>query len=307
MVAVFGPTGTGKTALALELADRIPCRLISCDALQVYRNFDRATAKPQGDERRHPWALIDAFPPELDINLGEWVRAAERELEAAWGTGRLPVVVGGTGLYLRGLLKGVAEAPARDPAQRQRLLALADRRGVPFLHRILGRLDPPTARRLRPNDRQRIVRALEVRLATGHSLTRLQDRGWERPDRFRCLKVGLDLPRELLYERLDQRVDRFFAQGLVDEVRSLLHERGVPPAANAFRAIGYREVLAWLFEGEARPIEEVIAAVKQHTRNYAKRQLTWFRRESPAFWIDPRVEGGADALAAAVKKFLAEA
>ncbi len=304
LVAIFGPTGTGKTALAADLADLVPCRLISCDAVQVYRGLDAATAKPRGREARHPWALVDVAEPARDFNLGDWVRAAEAEVADAWSRGLVPVVAGGTGMYLRGLLKGVAEAPPRDAALRARLAARADERGVPYLHRLLRRLDPEGAARLAPGDRQRLVRALEVRLRAGASLSALQGGGWQGPDRYRVLRVGLTLPREELSPRLDARVETFFRDGLVDEVRRLLGPGGVPPAANAFRAIGYREVVGVLAAGAAPDERALVADVQRATRQYAKRQRTWFRSEEGTAWHDPREPELAARLAAEVRDWV---
>lgn len=299
LVAIFGPTGSGKTALACALADRLPCHLISGDALQVYRDLNAATEKPRGDEARHSWALIDCVEPGVDFNLGDWVRRAEREVRWAWAAGRLPVVAGGTGMYLRGLLKGVAPAPARDERLRERLLARAEGRGVPSLHRLLRRLDPATAARLGPNDRQRLVRALEVRVAAGASLHGLQKGGWEGPDRFAVLRVGLELPRPLLYERINRRVTGYLTSGLVAEVRWLLEERRVPRDANAFRALGYRETLRWFLGGPGGgERQELEAEIQTNTRHYAKRQVTWFRREPATLWADPRDPSLPDRVAA---------
>ena len=301
VVAIYGATGTGKTRLAVELADRLPCRLISCDALQVYRDFRVATEKPRGAEARHPWALVDWVEPTRDVNLGDWVRAAEAEIRAAQAAGEVPVVVGGTGLYLRGLLKGVAAAPARDPLLRRRLAALAEWHGAPFLHRVLSRLDPATAARLGPRDRQRIVRALEVRVGSGSSLASLQGGGFTRPDRFATYRVGLALPREALYQRLDARAAGYLAAGLVEEVRWLLETRRVPRSANAFRALGYREVLACLdAPPEAGGEAALLERIQRNTRRYAKRQATWFRGEAGTTWYDPREPDLPDRLAARI-------
>ncbi len=310
IVALFGATGTGKTGLACEIADRIPCHLISCDALSVYRGLDAATAKPRGDEARHAWALVDVAEPTTDVNLGAWVRAAETEVAWAWHSGRVPLVVGGTGLYLRGLLKGVAPAPPRDATLRARLAGRAAERGVPYLHRVLARLDPRTAARLRPTDPQRVIRALEVRLLTGDSLAELQGEGWRGPDRWPVLRFGLEVPREELYPRLDARVDGFFARGLVAEVRWLLGPGGVPAGSNALSGIGYREVAAAVATGPAAPAPRnaagLVEAVRLSTRHYAKRQETWFRREIPAERHDPREPGLADRLAARIAAWCRE-
>ncbi len=301
IVAIFGATGTGKTGLACAIADLLPCHLISCDALAVYRGLDAATAKPRGDEARHAWALVDVAEPTGNFNLGAWVRAAEAEIAWAWHSGRVPVVVGGTGLYLRGLLKGVAPAPPRNETLRARLAERAAARGVPYMHRLLARLDPRTAARLRPTDPQRVIRALEVRLLTGESLAALQGDGWRGPDRWPVLRIGLDLPRELLYPRLDTRVEGFFARGLVAEVRWLRGPGRVPDTSNALCGIGYREVAAALAPDAAAPgphdERTLVEAVRLSTRHYAKRQETWFRREIPAERHDPRAPGLAERLA----------
>jgi tRNA dimethylallyltransferase len=195
-------------------------------------------------------------------------------------------------MYLRGLLKGVAPAPRRDRELRSRLLALDARHGSPWLHRVLGRLDAGSASRIGPNDRQRIVRALEVLLASGDSLAALQRRGWEGPDRWPVLRIGLRMDRVALYARLEARVARFFARGLIEEVLELIGPRGVPSDANALRAIGYREVVRacrrlpdgeWVFAGDEEQVRDEVA---QSTRRYAKRQLTWFRREPDTLWLD---------------------
>ena len=289
LLAVFGATGTGKTDLALRIADRLPCHLISCDAVQVYRDLRAATAKPRGAENRHPWAMISVVEADRAINLGEWVRMAEAEARWAWSSGRLPVVVGGTGLYLRGLVKGVAKAPPRDDAVRARLTSLADKHGTRFLHRVITRLDPKTAEGLMPGDRQRLIRALEV-VVSGLSLRELQGEGWRGPDRFDVLRIGLRLPREVLYTRLDARVEAFFRDGLSAECRWLLERRRLPPTAHAWKAIGYRDLLDRLEGRSAGGEEEMIRRVQQSTRRYAKRQETWFRGESPTQWFDPEHE-----------------
>jgi tRNA dimethylallyltransferase len=303
VVALFGPTGTGKTALACAIAERVPCRLISCDAVQVYRGLEAASAKPTADERRGEWALVDWVEPTQDVNMGAWVRAAEAEIREAHRRGLVPLVAGGTGLYLRGLAKGVAEAPARDEALRRRLRRLAARHGGPeWLHRVLRRLDPELAAQLGARDEQRVVRGLEVRLRTGRALSEMQGGGWRGPDRWPLLRVGISVPREVLYPRLDRRVELFFAAGLVAEVRDLLEREGLPAEANALRGLGYREVTDWLTgRSEARSLDEVVEEVQRNTRRYAKRQMTWFRKETPATWHDAREPDLAERIARAIE------
>lgn len=264
--------------------------------MQVYRGFDAATAKPTVEERRRvPHHLVDVIDPGRDFTLAEYVALASEALRDVSQRGRVPVVVGGTGLYLRGLLRGIVAAPARVGPLRERLRSLARRYGTPRLHRWLARLDPGSASRLPPRDTQRIVRALEIALAGGATWSeRLGAEGtWARgEDRHAALKVGLDLDRGELARRLEDRVALFFRQGLVEEVRALL-ERGVPPHANAFKAIGYREVLAAIAarEDPAAAMASVLVA----TRRYAKRQRTWFRKESGVIWLDAAI--GAESLA----------
>ncbi len=286
LLVVVGPTGTGKSALALALAETLGGEIVGCDAVQVYRGFDCATAKPSADERRRvPHHLIDCADPRVDFSLADYVRSAEQALAAIRGRGRVAVVTGGTGLYLRGLLAGVLPAPARDPALRARLRSILDRGGARHLRRLLARLDPGSAARIAPRDTQRLARALEL-AAGGRSWSErlAADGTWAAGgERMPSLKIGLDTDRGLLGARLDERVDRFFDGGLIDEVRALL-DAGVPPQANAFKAIGYREVLA-AFAAGSDP-ETTRPAVKRSTRRYAKRQRTWFRKERGIVWLD---------------------
>lgn len=236
--------------------------------------------------------------PRRDYSLADYVRDADAAIASIAARGRLPIVAGGTGMYLRGLLRGIVDAPARDPALRERLRRAAARFGSARLHRRLERCDPESARRLAPADAQRVARALEIALAGGASWSqRLREAGsWASGvERYRALKVVLDLPSEALAARLDARVDGFFAAGLVAEVKDLLAS-GVPASANAFKAIGYREVLRALSAG-ADP-EGVAEEVRKATRRYAKRQRTWFRGERDAVRVD--AAGGLEAAVDAI-------
>jgi len=224
--------------------------------------------------------------PEDDFTLARFVGRAERVLESVCGRGAQPILVGGTGMYLRGLLRGIVPAPEVDPALRQRLREMHERRGDQAMHRWLERVDPDSAARIEPGDRQRVGRALEWWLASRTRWSEfLESQGtWSNQvERYRCLKLGLDADPEWLNPRLERRVDRFFAAGLVEEVRSLL-DSGVSPECNAFQAIGYREVAHALRAGHS--MEDVIDRVKIHTRRYAKRQRTWFRKEPGVVWLD---------------------
>jgi len=284
------------------LAETLGGELIGCDALQVYRRFNVATAKPTAADRgRVPHHLVDVLDPEDDFTLARFVGRAERVLESVHGRGAQPILVGGTGMYLRGLLRGIVPAPEIDPALRRRLGEMHERRGPRAMQRWLARVDPNSAARIQPGDRQRVGRALEWWIASRTRWSeRLESRGtWtEQAERYRCLKLGLDADPEWLKPRLDQRVERFFAAGLVDEVRSLL-DSGVSPECNAFQAIGYREVAHALRAGDS--MEDLIDRVKIHTRRYAKRQRTWFRGEPGVVWLDASASPSAllaDGLAA---------
>jgi tRNA dimethylallyltransferase len=286
LLVVLGPTGTGKSDLALSLAGALDGEIVGCDAVQVYRGFDRATAKPSlGDRRRVVHHLVDSVDPGIDFSLADYVRDAEIAIEAIRGRGRLPIVVGGTGLYLRGLLRGVMPAPPRDPQLRARLRRVVERGGHARLRRWLARRDPDSAARIAAGDTQRTIRALEMLLSDANWSQRLASSGtWtEGDERFVSLKIGLDTDRESLGARLDARVERFFEEGLVEEVRDLLG-RGVPRTANAFKAIGYREVLRAIEEGTTAG--SVVDEVRKNTRRYSKRQRSWFRKEPGVVWLD---------------------
>jgi tRNA dimethylallyltransferase len=286
LLVIVGPTGTGKSEVALEVAERIGGEIVGCDAIQVYRSLDAATAKPGPEARRRvPHHLVDYVDPRTDHSLADWLRDAERVVREIAERGHTPVVVGGTGMYLRGLLRGIVDAPARQVELRRRLYGMAARHGSRRLHRWLARRDPASALRLGPGDTQRIVRALELVLTGEPWSRRLAVQGtWARGvERYASCKLGLDLDRRTLHARLDARVDRFFENGLVEEVRALLRS-GVHPSANAFKAIGYREAVSAIARGEdpAGVRAEVAAA----TRRYAKRQRTWFRGEPGVVWLD---------------------
>lgn len=291
LLVILGPTAVGKSDLAVRICGRLAGEIVSVDSMQVYRGLDRGTSKPDAETRaRVPHHGIDLADPGQDFSLGEFVRMAEAAIAGIRARGRLPVLVGGTGLYLRGLLKGIVDAPRRDPVVRARLIDHDRRRGPGSLHRVLARVDPETAGRLLPGDRQRIVRALEVWRERREPLSALIRRTPFAADRHATVKIGLTMDRAALYRRIDDRVVGFFAAGLVDEVRGLL-AAGVPPGANAFKAIGYREAARHL-AGEIR-MEEAVMLTQQGTRRYAKRQWTWFRREPGVNWfaVDPRDSG----------------
>jgi len=290
LLVVVGPTAVGKSDFALHACDRFGGEILSVDSMQVYRGLDRGTAKPDAATRlRVPHHGIDLADPGHDFSLGDFVRSAETAIADIAGRGALPVLVGGTGLYLRGLLKGIIDAPPRDEAMRTRLAARAVARGPEHLHRLLRRVDPGAAGRLLPNDRQKVMRALEVRFLARRGISEIIRDTPFGPDRYRSVKVGLSMNRQALYRSIDDRVLRFFESGLLEEIRRL-RLAGVPDGANALKALGYREALQHL--RGAITLAQAIELAQRNTRRYAKRQWTWFRKEADVAWfeLDPSRE-----------------
>lgn len=288
IVAVVGPTAVGKSALGMELAERLPeeGEIINADALQVYRGLDIGTAKPPPEDlRRVRHHLVDILGPEERYSAGEFARRAREAIAEIRERGRRPIVVGGSGLYLRALLEGISPVPQGDPEVRRALRDELDRVGVAPLYEELRAVDPETADRVAAGDSQRILRALEVARVSGVPLSRWIARRPYGEDRLDALRIGLTLPRSVLYDAIEQRVARMVGQGWVDEVEKLL-SGGLSPALPGFQAIGYRQIARHL-RGECsleRAVEESVRA----TRRYAKRQLTWFRKEPGIHWFDAR-------------------
>lgn len=285
IIAVVGSTASGKSALGIELALKFGGEIINCDSVQVYREVEIATAKVSPEERRGvPHHLIDFVDPRTNYTAGAWARAAAGLISEIEARGRLALLVGGTGFYLRALREPFFESPPTDDALRVRLARLRERRGAAHLHKILGRLDREAAARLHARDWSRVQRALEVRLQTKRSITAQQPARREPPAfASRLHVIALRPPRDELYRRIDARAERHFRAGLVDEVRTLL-ARGVPAASNALGAHGYRRVVEFL-RGE-RTLESAVEQMKLDVRHYAKRQLTWFRREPGVEWFE---------------------
>ena len=285
LVIVLGPTAVGKSRVAVDLALRFGSEVISGDSIQVYRGFDLGTDKPSAEARRGvPHHLIDIVGPEVQFTAADFVREALAAAEGIAGRGRLPIVAGGTGLYLKALCDGLFPGPGRDPALRASLEAEAREKGLEALFRRLEAVDPEYARKIRGRDRIRIIRALEVHAATGRPISE-HFRATESPVKGRTVvRLGLRLEREEINRRIDARVDRMFERGLVDEVRGLL-ERGVPETAPPFRALGYSHVLRHL-RGEIGR-DEAAALTKIDTHHYAKRQMTWFRKMAGVVWFSP--------------------
>jgi len=287
IIAIVGPTASGKSALGIELALRFGGEIINCDSVQVYRGIEIATAKvPLGERRGVPHHLIDFVPPEVNYTAGEWAREAAARIEEIEAHRRIALLVGGTGLYLRALRQPFFSGPPTDEHLRRRLTEIRERRGPVWLYRILRRLDPPAAAKLHARDWARVQRALEVRLQTGRSISEQQLADRPSPPAFasRLRIMALNPDRAALYRRIDERTEIHFRAGLVAEVTRLLEE-GVPARSNALGAHGYRRVVEFL-RGERGSLQDAIEQTKLDVRHYAKRQLTWFRREPGVEWFD---------------------
>lgn len=283
IVVIAGPTASGKTALAVDLAGRLGGEVVGADSQQLYRGLDVGTAKPSAGERAAvPHHLIDVAEAGEGWDAARFVRLADEAIAAIVARGRLPLVVGGTGLYIRALLHGVVEAPGRDPALRARLEAEAAAIGRPALHAQLAELDPGAAARIRPNDLVRIVRAIEI-AASGRTQTeRFREHAFA-PERYRARILALDLPREELHRRIDARVAAMFTGGLIDEARALIARFGdrIPSKL----PIGYRAAIA--VAREELSLAEAVRTVQVETRRYARRQIVWLRREAGVEWVTP--------------------
>ena len=295
VVLLLGPTGSGKTALSLRLAEFFNGEIVSCDSVAVYHGMDLGSAKPTPAERaRVPHHLIDVANPDEPYTAGAYSRAARAALRETAARSRLPIVTGGTGLYLRALTEGLFAGPARHEDLRDRLRASAKKHGSAWLHRILNRVDPPSAARIHSNDAPKLIRAIEVSLAGRRPMSEQLAR--DPLTGFRLLRIGLNPPRAALYDRLNRRCVEIFAAGLIEETRTLLARYG---RVKALDSLGYKQALAVL-DGSLTATEALAAAQQGH-RNYAKRQLTWFRREPEVHWLtgfgdDPATASEAIAL-----------
>ncbi len=280
VVLILGPTGCGKTALSLALAERFNGEIVSCDSVAVYRGMDLGTAKPTtAEQARVPHHLVDVADPNQPFTAGAYSRAARAALIEIAGRGHLPIVTGGTGLYLRALTEGLFAGPQRHEPLRERLRLRAQMRGSLWLHRLLARLDPPSAARIHGNDVPKLIRAIEVCLAVRQPMSQVLER--DPLSGFCLLRIGLNPPRQELYRRLNERCAAMFAAGLIDETRALLARFG---PVKALDSLGYRQALAVL--AGTMTEEEATKAAQQGHRNYAKRQMTWFRRESNVCWVE---------------------
>ena len=285
LIAVVGPTASGKSELGIQLALRLNGEIINCDSVQVYQRINIATAKvPIAERRGIPHHLIDFVPPEVNYTAGEWAREALRVIDEIELRNRIPILVGGTGFYLRALREPFFPSPSTDKVLRQRLNAIRLRRGPEHLHQLLKRLDANAAAELALRDWPRLQRAIEVRLQTGTALSAQKGVRPPPPASVQHLRIFvLNPPRTELYRRINERTEIHFAAGLVEEVKELLNE-GVPADSSALGAHGYRRVVEYL-RGQ-RDLASAIEQTKLDVRHYAKRQLTWFRREPGAEWFE---------------------
>jgi tRNA dimethylallyltransferase len=302
LLVILGPTGSGKSALAITLAQQYSGEIVSCDSVALYRHFDIGTAKPTPDQRalvRHH--LLDIAAPDEPFTAGDYSRAARAAIADISGRGKLPIVVGGTGLYLRALLDGLFPGPQRSEELRKRLRERAAERGSQYLHGILARLDSSAATNIHANDTAKLIRAIEVCLTTPGTAESavVGDRGpasrarmselWQQRGRdplrgFRILRIGLNPPREKLYERINSRAQEMFDNGLVGETTTLVERYGQQKNVTALDSLGYRQARQFL--RSELSLEQAISAAQQGHRNYAKRQMTWFRREPEVLWLE---------------------
>jgi tRNA dimethylallyltransferase len=283
LVVVLGPTASGKTALSMHLAERFRGEIVNCDSVAVYREFEIGTAKPSPEERgRVPHHLITVAGPLELLTAGDYSRLARQAIQEISSRGRLPVVAGGTGLYLRALLDGLFTGPPRSEELRIRLRERAAERGPQYLHRLLRRVDRKAAQSIHENDVPKMVRAIEVSITARAPITEMWRQGREPLRGFRILRIGLNPEREALYARINARAREMFSAGLVEETRALAGRYGT--AARPLAALGYKQAMQYL-RGELS-LEEAITTAQQGHRNYAKRQMTWFRREPHVHWIN---------------------
>ena len=300
LIAIVGPTASGKSSLAVALARKIKGEVLACDSTQVYRGFDVGTSKPTSEERGGvPHHLLDLVDPDFTFTAGEYRARAIEVLGDLRKRARLPILTVGTGLYLRALLEGLADAPARSEELRARLEAGANTRSLQYLHRVLRRLDPEAALRIGSRDRPKLIRAIEVCLLTGRPITEVHRSGRTPLEGYHPIKIGLQPPRAALYDRIERRTRTMIERGWLDEVARLVGS-GVREDSKPFDFIGYSELRAHL--GGTVTLAAATKAITQATRRYAKRQVTWFRKEALVHWLpgfgdDPAIVAAAEKIA----------
>ncbi len=300
LLAIVGPTASGKSALAIHLAQRMNGEVLVCDSTQVYRHFDIGTGKViAADQQGIPHHLMSLLEPHEVFTAGAYRARAISALEDLRARNKLPILTVGTGLYFRALLEGLADAPSRSEEMRARLRKRAAKGGAAYLHRALKKLDAAAAAKISPKDEQKIIRAIEVRMLSGKPISVVHKSGRPGLEGYAPVKIGLMPVRSDLYARIEQRVDQMLQSGWMEEVRRLV-ARGIPPNAKPFQFIGYRALRDLAAKGTVTPDEMLMAAaaIKQSTRNYAKRQITWFRKEAGVRWFEGFGEDPAIANAA---------
>ena len=292
LAVILGPTASGKTALSLALGKKFNGEIVNCDSVAMYREFDLGTAKPSPAERAQvPHHLFDSVDPTEGVTAGEYARQARWILEDIKARGHLPIVVGGTGLYLRALLEGLFPGPQRSEELRQRLRQHAAKRAPEYLHKLLSRFDHATAEKIHPHDTPKLIRAIEVCLASRQKMSELWQRERDPLLGFRILRFGLDPSRAALYRRINQRAEQMLTDGLIDETRKLIAKYG--PSVRPFGSLGYKQAAEFL-RGDLTS-EQTLSTIQQAHRNYGKRQMTWFRREPEVTWFngfgeDPEIQ-----------------
>ncbi|MBR2476546.1 MAG: tRNA (adenosine(37)-N6)-dimethylallyltransferase MiaA [Clostridia bacterium] len=291
VLTIVGATASGKSAFAVKAASALGGEVVSADSMQVYKYMDIGTAKVTEDEMQGiPHHLIDVLEPDDDCNVTRFVSMAETAIEDIASRGKLPVICGGTGLYIDSLLKGAAfEDDSCDEAYREKLRTMAEEKGNEYLHSLLTEVDPVAAEKIHFNNVKRVIRALEFHHVTGRSITTQKENTVN--IKYKSFIIGMERDRELLYANIDIRVDKMVEQGLFDEVKMLLN-KGVNPRSNSMQGIGYREVI-WYFHGKCTK-DEAIRLIKRNSRRYAKRQITWFGANDSIRWINPSDDAAVD-------------
>jgi tRNA dimethylallyltransferase len=285
VIVICGPTGIGKTAVGIQLAEKLDGEIISADSMQIYRYMDIGTAKPTADEQsRIPHHMIDIVDPDENFDAVRFAEMARDKVMQLHQRGVMPLVVGGTGLYIKALLQGLFQSNPVDPKTRERLMKEAVENGSGILYDRLKRVDPDTADRLHPNDSHRIIRALETIESTGRSISEHQQAHGFADEPFNALKICLQIDRQKLYERIDKRVDMMIEEGLVDEVKKLL-AMSYSADLKSMQSIGYRHMVEFL--AEQLPWDECVRTLKRDTRRFAKRQFTWFGADQKIQWYEP--------------------
>ena len=305
LICIAGPTASGKTALSIALAKELDGEIVSCDSMQVYKRMDIGTAKPTVEEREGiPHHMLDVAEPWEDFSVSKYCEMASTIVDDIMARGKTAIIVGGTGLYMDSLIKGNDFAPYPATGRRQELEALAEEKGIEAVIEQLREVDPESAERLHPSDRKRIIRAMEVYLETSISITEHNRRTQEIPPKYHPVWFALeDADRQTLYDRIDKRVDIMLRDGLIDEIRNLLAE-GIPEKCTAMQAIGYKEFVDALAGRSS--METAAALVQQSSRKYAKRQLTWFRRNKDIHWLRREAGEGTEEILQKARHVLAE-